>query len=134
MSQESIDLVTRALEAVYRRPKPDFDTINALYHPEHVLASVMSTSLGEEERVGVRGYQDFLGESVMTWEGTLGGVVDVAPNIVLSVATVRAKGASTGLETEQRLWSISKVAGGKIIRTEVFGDPADALEAARERD
>ena len=46
MSQENLDLVVRAMEAVLRRPKPDFETVNALYHPDHVLVPLAAHSFG----------------------------------------------------------------------------------------
>ena len=35
MSLENVEIVRRAMEAANRRPKPDFATVNDLYHPDH---------------------------------------------------------------------------------------------------
>jgi hypothetical protein len=36
MSQENLDIVTRALNAAFARPKPDFTTVNELYAPDQI--------------------------------------------------------------------------------------------------
>ncbi len=131
MSRENLDLVMRALRAVTRQPKPDFETINALYHSDHVLVSIMAAKLGEAEAVGARGYRAWFEEQEehMPFEMELEGAVDIAPNIVLAVLTVRFQGAASGAETEQRMWNVITVANGKIIRTEAYLDSREALEA-----
>lgn len=131
MSQENVDLVTRAIRAAARRPKPDFETVNALFHPDHVLVSIVSSKLGgEEEAVGAAGYKAWLEaqEGIISWETELGGAVDVE-NKVLAVMTMRFHGSSSGANTEQRVWQVFTVRDGKITRTEIFIDPRDALEA-----
>ena len=66
----------------------------------------------------------------MHWEGELKGAVDVGPDKVLVVTLTRFEGASSGIETEQRTWSVVTVIEGKITRTDVYNDPIQALEAA----
>jgi hypothetical protein len=60
-----------------RRPTPDFETINALYHPEHVLVTLPTSKLGEAEAVGTAGFKALLegdgGASVWFW-----GVITLA--------------------------------------------------------
>jgi len=46
MSQANVEIVRRAYEAVIRKPKPDFATINDLYHPDHELISLISLPEG----------------------------------------------------------------------------------------
>lgn len=132
MTQENIELVDRALRATHARPRPDFETINELYHPDHVLLTVMTSKLGEGEVKGARGFKAWMeaGEDVMTWDGELGGVVDIGPDTVLAVSSYRFRGASSGAETEQRLWMVITVTDGEITRTEAFLDPSAALKAA----
>ena len=40
----------------------------------------------------------------VSWEGELKGAVDVGADKVLVVTVTRFKGASSGIETEQRTW------------------------------
>ena len=41
MSQENVEIVRRAFEAICRKPKPDFETMNALYHPDHAFVPLV---------------------------------------------------------------------------------------------
>jgi ketosteroid isomerase-like protein len=132
MSQENLDLVVRAMEAVLRRPKPDFETVNALYHPDHVLVSLGAQSLGEGEAKGARGFKQWLEQTddAIRWDAELRGAVDLGPDRVLAVQSVRFEGASSGIETEERVWSVVTVVDGQITRTDTYLDPVKALEAA----
>src|SRR5688500_9335053 len=87
MSDENLDLVVRAMRAALNRPKPDFDTVNALFHPDHVFVSLGAQVLGEGEAQGGQGYKDWLEETAraVRWEADLKGAVDVGPDTVLVV-------------------------------------------------
>jgi ketosteroid isomerase-like protein len=132
MSQENLDLVVHAIQAATKRPEPDFETVNALYHPDHVLVSLTATTLGEGEAQGAAGYKAWLQQigDAVSWEGELKGAVDVGPDKVLVATVTRFKGASSGIELDERTWCVVTVAEGQITRTEVYNDPIQALEAA----
>jgi ketosteroid isomerase-like protein len=132
MSQENLDLVVRAMRAVLKRPKPDFETVNALYHPDHVLVPLTTGTLGEAEAQGAEGFKAWLEstDDAVTWDAELRGAVDVGPNKVLAVTLNRFWGKSSGIESVERAWSVVTVADGKITRTATYLDPAKALEAA----
>jgi ketosteroid isomerase-like protein len=132
MSQENLDLVVRAIQAASKRPKSDFETVNQLYHPDHVLVSLVANTLGEGEAIGAAGYKTWLQQigDAVSWEGELRGAVDVGPDKVLAVTVTRFKGASSGIEMEERTLCVVTLAEGKITRTDVFNDPIQALEAA----
>jgi hypothetical protein len=55
MSQENVEIVRRASEAALRRPT-DWDTVNALYHPEHQLISLTGRVEAASE-VGDQGWR-----------------------------------------------------------------------------
>ncbi len=63
-----MEVVRRALGAVYRKPSPDFDTINALYHPDHELVSLTGRRLDGRVLKGIRGYRDWMAEIADAWE------------------------------------------------------------------
>ena len=132
MSQENLELVARAMEAVHQRPRPDFETINALYHPDHVFVPLAANTFGEAEAKGAEGFRVWLEqtEDAIKWEGEVRGAVDVGPHKVLVVTQTRFRGATSGIESVNRLWSVVTVTGGKISRTDVYLDPMKALEAA----
>ena len=132
MSQENVDLVMRAIWAATRRPKPDFETMNALFHPDHVLVSIAAHKLGSEgEAVGASGYKAWAEaqQDVVSFETEVGGAIDIGPSTVIAVMTIRFHGASSGATTEQRVWAVMTVKDGKVMRTENYIDPAEALEA-----
>ena len=59
MSQENVEIARRACEAASRRPKPDFDTLNALAHPDHEMFTVQSLVEGGGYK-GARGFREWL--------------------------------------------------------------------------
>lgn len=120
------------MRAVLARPKPDFETVNALFHPDHVLVPFDASTLGGADAKGARGYKAWLEQTAdaLEWEAELKGAVDVGPHKVLVVTLNRNRGASSGAETEDRVWSVVTVTNGKLTRTEAYLDPAKALEAA----
>ena len=135
VSRANLDLVVRAHRALSRRPKPDFDTVNALYHPEHVLRTLQASQLGEDEIKGARAHKAYLEQQaeIMPYELEFEGAVDLSRELVLTVSTARFRGVASGAELERRIWSLVTVADGKITRTELFSDPLEALEAVTTR-
>jgi hypothetical protein len=135
----------RALRAATARPKADFATVNALFHPEHILVPLGMTVGGEEVKGG-RGYQSFLreqgqsgfadseSEAPVAWEMDIETAVDVGANRVLAVGQTRFRGPASGVELDQRTWVVATVRDGKVFRTEIFNDPAEALDAASRND
>jgi ketosteroid isomerase-like protein len=87
MSREELELVARAVRAVTARPKPDFATINDVFHPNHVFVPTVMPLEGKEYH-GARGYQQFLGEqggqmgashdAPLSWEADFEGAVNWA--------------------------------------------------------
>ena len=131
MSQENVELVMRALTAAVAHPKPDFATMNALFHEDHLLVGDLQRDLGEAPVEGGAGYRAWFVESadVMSWETDVESAVDVGRETVLAVGMTRFTGATSGVRQERRVWLVVTLAEGKIVRTEVFFDPAQALEA-----
>ena len=129
----------RTLTWSYGRYRPQASSRNPtsrrltqLYHPDHVLVSLVANTLGEGEAIGAAGYKAWLQQigDAVSWEGELRGAVDVGPDKVLAVTLTRFKGASSGIEMEERTWCVVTVAEGQITRTDVYNDPIQALEAA----
>jgi ketosteroid isomerase-like protein len=130
MSQENVEVVRGGLEAALRRPKPDFATLNALYHPAHELISRRDALEGGSHR-GARGYREWLldSEDLLPWQSSLEEVTEIDDDRVLAVIPTRNTGTSSGVVVDQRLAMVVTVSGGKIMRTEVFGSRLDALKA-----
>ena len=140
MPNPDVELVLRALRAAAARPKPDFATMNQLFHPEHVLIGLQTLDTGEF--VGAREWQAGLREvahpghavptegAPLSWEADIEAAVDVGAGKVLAVGSTSFRGASSGAEVMQRFWAVSTVRAGLVTRTETFTDPALALHAA----
>jgi ketosteroid isomerase-like protein len=128
---QNVEIVRRGVEAAIRRPKPDFATVNELYHPDHVLISRMNAIEGGSH-IGARGYRDWLLSSrdAVEWEQRLDQVTEIDKNRVLAITPGSIRGKSSGIALEEEWWaSVVTVRGGKIIRTEVYSSPEEALKA-----
>ena len=132
MSEENVEIVLRALQAIAERPKPDFETVNALYDPDHVLVAVAATALGEGEAVGGAGFKAWNDEqqSVMPYDLVIEGAIDIERDRVLAVVGVRFHGAASGAQSEGRTWNLITVRNGRIVRTESYRNAAEAIQAA----
>jgi ketosteroid isomerase-like protein len=137
MSQEEVELVTRAFQAAMTRPKPDFATMNEVFHPDHIL--VPAAGLEAVEYQGGRGYQQYLRErsdyreqsdAPLSSRGDFGGAIDVGHHKVIAVAQGHFRGTASGAEVEQRIWAVMTIRDGQVFRTELYSDPTDALKAA----
>jgi ketosteroid isomerase-like protein len=130
MSQENLDLVMAGVQAALARPTPDYETVNRAYAPDHVLIPLGAGVLLEEAH-GAAGFRGWLTDTgdLLDAEHEMRGAVDLGPDKVLVVTTTRFKGAVSGVSAEQRSWAVVTVKDGKIARTELFANEADALEA-----
>jgi ketosteroid isomerase-like protein len=132
MSQETVELVRRAVAAIFRRPKPDFATVNALYHPEHEQISIASRVEGESGLRGARGFREVLdsySETFEWWEASADEVRDIGDDRVLVTAVFTASGKRGGVPVEERFGMVVTVHDGKVTRTETFSSPEEALKA-----
>jgi ketosteroid isomerase-like protein len=133
VSRQNVELVRRAVVAVIRRPKPDFDTVNALYHPDHEYVSRLETLEGGSRR-GASGYRDWLlnAEETFEWESRLERVTEIDDERVLAITPTRIRGKQSGVRLdEERIGCLVTVREGRIVRTELYPSPEEALEAAR---
>jgi hypothetical protein len=113
MSEVNVEIVRRGIEAAIRRPEPDFATINDLYHPDHVLS-----------------YRDWLlsTRDSIEWEQRLDQVTEIDKDRVLAITPGSIRGKSSGIALKEERWaSVVTVRGGRIIRTEVYSSPEEAL-------
>jgi ketosteroid isomerase-like protein len=124
--------VRRAYDAARRRPKPDFATIYALYHPDHELISIASRVEGRSF-VGAEGFREVLRAYDETWESwgiDVEQMRSVDAERVLIVGVARATGLRSGVGIEQRFGQLVTVRDHKVVRTEIFSSPEAALAAA----
>ena len=117
------------LRAACTRPKPDYATLNQVYAPDHVLVPLAGSldDVGE----GAKGFREWRAqtEDLLDAEHELRGAVDLGPAKVLVVMDTRFRGASSGVSSAQRSWLVVTISAGKIVRTEAYASPREALEA-----
>jgi ketosteroid isomerase-like protein len=132
VSQENVEIVRRGIEAAISRPEPDWTTVNDLYHPAHEFVSLISALEGGSVR-GARGYRDFLrsiGETVQS-KSRLEQLTEIDKERVLAITPTRHEGRSSGVALEEQQFAcIVTVRDGKIVRTELYSSPEEALKAA----
>jgi hypothetical protein len=54
MSEENVEIARAAIEATLRRPKPDYEAMNALIHPDHEFLAALRGGSEEVEVTGER--------------------------------------------------------------------------------
>ena len=131
MSEGNAEIVRRAFEAGLRRPKPDFATVNALFHPDHVLESMTSRVEGRDFQGG-RGFREWLADMDQTWESwevRIDRVTEIDDERVLMVTVTSAR-SKRGISLTQDSGFIVTIRDGRIVRTENPGSVERALEIA----
>lgn len=131
MSLENPEIVRRACTAALRRPKSDFATVNAFYHPEHELVALTSAVEGRSFR-GAVGFSEWLidmSDAWESWEFRLERATEIDDDRVLVVAVFNALSRHAGAPVDQRQGWVVTVHEGKVTRTETYSSPEDALRS-----
>jgi ketosteroid isomerase-like protein len=127
-----MEIVRRALAATGGQ-ELDWQTINAVYHPDHVFVPA-TVGLGDGEVKGAKGAKEWfeLQKSLTDWDSEVHGLLDMGPNVVLANISLHFRGRASGAAGEQQMWLVMELKNGKITQTLTFPRPHDAaLEAAR---
>ena len=131
MSQENVKVVRRVFEASARR---DGAAVLALYDPDVEWdASRTQPDLGEFSDVthGYEGIRLFFGRWGEAWDSEEyqpDELIDVG-DAVVSVATQRGRGRTSGLEVSRPLAGVWTIRAGKITRVVWFPTRTQALQA-----
>ena len=127
MSQKSVELVHRAIEAFNRR---DLDAFLALMDDNVVVASrIVAIEGGLRGHDGARRWwQNWLD----TWPDYKVEVVDVRDGGDVTVAAFRAVGHGAGSELplQDTAWQLGRWRAGKCVAWRIFTNRAEAFEAA----
>ena len=130
MSRENLEIVERAIEAFNER---GVEGILPYIHPEFEattppnLASEPDTYRGPD---GIRRYFDSFYEAMDRVDFEPLDLIEVGDAVVVPM-TLRARGRTTGIETEQHVVQIWELEDGKAIRVRVFATLEEAMAAAR---
>jgi ketosteroid isomerase-like protein len=126
MSQENVDLMREAIEAVNRRDlEAVFRGMAPDIHFEHRLAALQGSFVGIE---GVRGWFADLVDIFESWWVDCEDMRDLGDR-VLALGTVRTIGRESGVETELPLAIVAEYRDGLVANYIDYGDRARALEA-----
>jgi ketosteroid isomerase-like protein len=128
---DHVEIARQAFQAALRKPKPDFETVNALFHPDHDLVSLMRFRSGPSLR-GAEGFREWLkerDEAFGSWEAKLEKSKAIDAERALLVLSFGIQGRQSGVPYEQRMGVVVTVRNGKVIRTETYASPEEALEA-----
>jgi ketosteroid isomerase-like protein len=129
--QENVELVRQGFEAM---AAGGVEGLLPFIHPEFEattppeLAAEPDTYRGAE---GVRRYFESFYEAMDRVEFEPERFIAVGELVVVPM-TLRARGRTTGIETEQRLVQIWELEDGRAIRVRVFATLEEAMERARE--
>jgi ketosteroid isomerase-like protein len=127
MSQENVDVIRAAIEAMNRR---DIESVLSLMDPgvrfEHRLAALEGNFVGVD---GVRGWLADLVENFDALQIHCPDIRDLGDR-VLALGTIDATGRTSGVETELPITVVAQFEEERITHFTDFGDKAQALEAA----
>ena len=115
MSPENVEIARRGIEAVNRKPEPDWATINEVYHADHEFISALDALEAEKHR-GARGYRDWLlnTQDTIETESRLEQITEIDKDRVLAIIPTSIRGKSSGVALKEERWaSIATVRGGK---------------------
>jgi ketosteroid isomerase-like protein len=131
MSQQNIDAILGAVEAVNRR---DADAFAAVVSPEvEWEKNPEMVGLGGiyRGRAGVREWIEQL-IGLETWESVqveVGEITEASDDRVVVEMLAKARGRGSGALTELRLWQVFWFADGLIRRRQAFWTRKEAVEA-----
>jgi hypothetical protein len=131
MSEENVEMARRGWKAALRDP-PDWETLDALIDPQHELFTLVGLVEGAHHARGVEGLHQFRERMNQTGDWTLDidQVLPAPDNRVVVLGTFRMRAHQSGVELAAARGIVQTVAEGRLIRTEVFSTPGEALEAA----
>ena len=130
-SDENVEVVRRGWNAALQEP-PDWNTLEALVDPQHELITLVGRVEGGQDARGVEGYRQWRERMNQTgeWKLRIDRLLPASPDRVVVLGTFRVRGGRSGAELSLDRGIVQTLSEGKLVRTEVFDTPADALTAA----
>jgi hypothetical protein len=131
MSEENVEIVRRGWDAALR-DQPDWETLDALIDPRHELVTLVGLVEGAHDAQGVEGFRQFRERMDQTgeWAWDIDRFVPAPGDRVVVLGTFRVRARQSGVELAAERGIVQTLAEGKLVRTEVFPTPEQALEAA----
>ena len=127
MSQENVDVIRAAIEAMNRR---DIEGVLRLMDPgvrfEHRLAALEGNFVGVD---GVRRWFADLLENFDAWNIDCSDIRDLGDR-VLALGTIEATGRTSGVEAALPITVVARFEDKRITHFTDYGDKSKALDAA----
>jgi ketosteroid isomerase-like protein len=129
MSQENVEVVRLAVDALNRR---DLATLDSLWSEEGELHSRLAASEGHvfRGRQGIRDYYVWLDDAFEEFESEVEKIIDAGEDRVVALLRFSARGKASGVSLDQRFGIILTFQDERIARADSYFSPAEALEAA----
>ena len=128
MSQENVELASRAYDAVNRR---DLDGFLALMDDEVKAVSVLVAMEGEYQgHAGIRRWWQNMLDVFPDFNVEVVEVRDLGGDSTLATLHWRGHGTGSGTPIDMVIWMGVRMRDGKCVWWQAFGDKDDALEAA----
>ncbi|HEX3327575.1 MAG TPA: nuclear transport factor 2 family protein [Actinomycetota bacterium] len=128
MSQENVEVVTRAIDAVNAR---DVDRYLSCC-TDNVQLSTPAAGVGGvyDGPVGIRRFFADVADTAPDFHLHVERLEAIGPNRVLAFMRMTATGRASGVPTETTSGNVYDLVGGKIERIRIFPDRNQALETA----
>jgi ketosteroid isomerase-like protein len=129
MSQQDVDIVSRAFETLVRTGEPPLDR----YDPDVVLD--LSASTSPDHRGVYRGHtrvRRLMADYAEAWEDLAfeaDRFIDAGDGRVIVALRARGKGRGSGAVVEAKAAYVVTLRNGKVVRLELFQALDEALEA-----
>jgi ketosteroid isomerase-like protein len=130
VSQENVEIVRRAITAVFLSKPPDVETLREVCDAEHVLTTDWGVDTAEHH--GAQGFLDALAEMATAWDSwqqDVERIMDAGQDRVVVLLRLRAQGKGSGVPVELPWAMVGTLRGGRITTTRVFLDQEEALKA-----
>jgi ketosteroid isomerase-like protein len=128
MSQENVETLRQAMDAVNRRDRSSWLTA---CDPE--IENVPPRDWPESERTrGPDAVWDFFVESMEAWESAAfeySEIIEAGANMLVAEVTGELKGKASGAPVPWSFWQVVEIRSGRAIRIDWFVDRGDALRA-----
>jgi ketosteroid isomerase-like protein len=130
MSEENVENIRQAVEAFNRR---DADAFVALTCPDVEWEDAVFWSEGSRTWRGIETVREWFAQVTEPWASSrvkIDEIVEASEDQLVIALTLTARGKGSGAETQLHFWQVNRFAAGKTAARRVFGERAEALEAA----
>ena len=130
MSEQNVELLTRALEAFNER---DMETLVKVTSPDFEFAPYLATVIETTTYWGHEGLDKYFADAESAWKEIhvrFDDLRDAGDALVFASGELYGRGRASGLEVRVPLAWVAEVRNGKVTRLQSYETKAEALEAA----